>query len=635
MRHNVAPTQFAVWLLTWLWASAAVPASPDSAFSVAYTATGPDKNPDARGILSYFVSRLDARPGFDVTETPGLPVRATWNRPSRMANRLPLSVITVTFGPRTDWLVFLFDDALETVTLAARRPALQRNTAGIYLRTIPPGPDQVDRNAAIELASQFGNAYRDGVASEEAPRLQIEVEAHVVDTAAGGGLPTLEATPATDTGKADFTPGADEVDGFLALAFAAAFENGWRPTQASAESSLHLEVTRNILTYTVKARFADSGSETRLTKSGIKRESVYPYLRHLLTRLRAGAATAYDFAQLDMKPVDLVSMDARRVLVQQEGRLQAHDAFTGAKAWELRPSPTSKVLPAYAPYGTDGGEVRVMRLRPSLASVLVETGAETAFPRGAGGADHDWAFDGNAEGIVVSASERTLTCTSGEVVLWKVTGDLAWTCGPRIHGAMVIAGQRGGAILALSIEDGHTLWRTETKERLRGPLLFQDGLLIASSVEGSLLAYATADGARRWQADLGDGVFGAAWCDGQYLYAASRNRTLSKIALADGHVEKTHAWPVWLTGVRPIPGTRLIACALRDGTVEMLDDAALDTRRRLSLNTRLMEGILASPDFSGEWGTSNEFAPRGPCALVTDKEGFVFVIPADIGVDTP
>ena len=70
---------------------------------------------------------------------------------------------------------------------------------------------------------------------------------------------------------------------------------------------------------------------------------------------------------------------------------------------------------------------------------------------------------------------------------------------PLLAGERVYAAGNNGAVVALAVENGSTLWRTDTRTRLSGGPGLGDGLVVVGGTDGVVIALDAETGTERWR----------------------------------------------------------------------------------------------------------------------------------------
>jgi hypothetical protein len=124
--------------------------------------------------------------------------------------------------------------------------------------------------------------------------------------------------------------------------------------------------------------------------------------------------------------------------------------------------------------------------------------------------------------------------------------------------------------------------------------------------------------------------------------ATKRNQFLL-VDLTSGKIAQEVRWPTWLVSCLAIDveGKRALACTDLAGTVTLLSLPELKPLREIRLSAELSGPILLAPSIAHAWpleqiadkeeNLAAELevpAPRaGPALLVTDKAGFLYILP--------
>lgn len=579
-----------------------------SAEEVAFTVTalplGPDHKRETTDVgVKTFVSRLDGRDGFDAAEQA--PARSTlWDAcPQGVKADRWVSLVPACFGARTDWLAFAFDEAGRPL-LAVRRPAREWDTAGIYPENIPPGDKQIDRNAGIELAADFGTAWAAQAARPSRPDVALSV---AVD--ASGGDQALPLMPA-------------ELEGVRALATAAALQAGYRPGAGAPAAAWTLQVGKAPSGYHLTLEMKEGAGEPRRLVKRAAQDALYPYLVRMIRAMTGWSDVVSDFILTDPGATGLLGWQEDTLYLNGAGVMSAFPAASGLKAWTTPVEERGQPAFTWGPWSsTNGGPYRY---HPSI----VRVSREGEVGRGPSGADAlPWGFDFTADGGLVVAQELTLSAVDARkhTIRWSWTGSDELRGGPVVAGDRVLVGGLAGEMAALALADGRLLWRTTVAERLSGPLVRMGGLVAAPSVEGRLTAFRIDTGAIAWRAELGDTVIGRSALLPAGLVAGTRS---GRVVLVD---PSTGAIRASWEGGSPAAGCAASGGAVfwagRSGRAVVLGLPGLKPASDVNLGTRLAEGALVAAEAPLVWGSGEEFGKRGPVALAADEEGFVYVLP--------
>jgi hypothetical protein len=595
--HGVLPLMAAVL--------AGVVCAEETAFTVTALPLGPDLQRESTAVgIKAFVSRLDGRPGFSASlaKAPD-----KWDacpagvRPERWVSLAPVCI-----GARTDWLAFAFD-AEGRPLCAARRPARQYDTAGIYPDSIPPGDKQIDRNAGIEAAAELALAW--SAVDAARPRLRIDVSAGKADTEQS--LPMMPA----------------ELEGIRALAAAAALQaetpgagEPWTLSVVKSEGGYRLELNRPGLARGLSAR--------------VPREAVFPYLVRMIRSLSewqpgpAGTNTVADFMLIEPGGARIMGWNDGRAYFDIGGSVVRFSALEGLIDWTATVDPRYKPAFTWGP-GEAPGSGRPYSYRPAIAPI----GKNGEVGRGPSGSEAmPWGFAIlPADGLLVAQGPVLMRANSKtHATVWKWQGADRLTAGPLVSpGGLVLAGGLAGELAALNLADGSLAWKTSVPARLSGPMTWtrtEPARALVPSVEGTLFAVSADSGAVVWRADLGDTLAGGPLPTEAGLLAATRAGRVALLDPASGTILAS-----WETGAEAA-GCSVIgdkACwAGRRGRVAWLALPRLNVLKEAGLHALLNDGVATGEGVPFQWGTGDDIGLRGPAALVADEEGFVYVLPA-------
>lgn len=561
------------------------------------------------------------------------PARAAsrWNRrPDGAAPGSWISVVTAGFGTHAEAFVFMFDAPEDAARLLAHVP-YERVWNGLAATWvwIPP---------TTALAEVAAAAYRRNPAPNQRPIVgyRAKEQAAAADSAAvtpdPGDPATAGATPAP--GAATVT--ADEaLPPLEAMLCAALCANGLAPAWNARDQTLTLAAHFGFRASSLQLLRQGSGRPGRIVKDKASEEQYYGYLRRMVWNLLATEALApRDFLWLGPGPAQLLAASGTRVAALTGGSLAAHDPVTGQRAW---PPATAKSLSAtYAGGAADAVAARrLYRCSGGLAAVALDTGTEQALAAEAPSAP--WGFACQPTGLAVVARGQALTAWKAGTRLWRQEETAEITAGPLLAGDAVVFGTTTGVAVCRALDTGAEKWRRPAAERLRGEMVLVDGRILAFDQAGdSLLALNAADGARLWQQPLGDVLLKAPVPLGGKLLVATKGNRLALLEPATGQLLREVTWPTWLVDVLPVTrGDRtVIACTDIRRQLVFLDAASLDRRHGLALPARPSGSLLYVPAFPLAWGIEDATAAAGPAAdslpalLVSDVEGFLYVLPA-------
>ena len=577
-------------------------AAETNSFTVTALSLGSDANRETTpaGIQS-FISRLDGRAGF--AASPSSVPSARWDAcPDGVKPDRWVSLVPACFGTRTDWLAFAFDAAGHPL-FAVRRPARLSEPHVAYPESIPPGANQIDRNAGIELAADFGTAWAAG-SVQGRPGLALTVEAET-----NSGDEALPMMPA-------------EIEGLRAIAVAAALQAGCRPGTTPAAASAALKISKAPSAYGLALEWKDGTGQPRRLLKRASQDALYPYLVRMIRGLSGWGGAVSDFCLTDPGGVRVVGWRNDTAYLDLGEAMTAFSAANATVEWTA--TQDARYRPAYTMGPWGGTNPAPIQYHPAI----VRLGKNGEIGRGPSGADAlPWGFDSLPNGGFLVAQDLSIGASDPATFLfrWLWTGADRLQCGPLLADKRALVGGLSGEMVALNAADGTLLWRTQVVERLSGPLVRLGETVVAPSLEGVLTAFRIDTGTVVWRADLGDTLLGVAAPVPQGLVAATRSGRVALLDPATGAVRAS--WE----GGSPAVGCGAqeagVAWAGRNGRVVILKLPDLKPVRETALGTKLTDGALAVTDAPHVWGGGEEFGKRGPVALVADEEGFVYVLP--------
>jgi len=562
---------------------------------------------DPREGASAFVSRLDGRPGLAALEEKP-PRRAAWDDPPASGRpEARIALVAVHFGARTDWLAFGFEPLGEPV-LAVRRPARQYDTQGLYPENIPPGDRQIDRNAGIELAADFGQAW---TARAAATPTVTSVTLRVMDEE-GPDSPTL--APA-------------EREGLRALFAAAALRQGFQPQRGETDRTWILRAARQPDGYRLTLETGEPGERGFAIQAHAHRESLFGYLERLIRAATRWRGKGVLFMVLNPAGGRLVGWNDDRIFFDQNGTLEGWSVVEGQRIW-VRPKP-DRYTPLYGFLEVADGGALLFQYQPMFERLHFQTGVGTRGP--AVSATWPWGLAFAPDDRLVAADGRELKAVwrKRNETLWTVRSPVDWSAGPLVHEGIVWAGHEAGELGAWRLADGSPLWRTTEVGRWRGPMRLEKDRLIAASIEGRLIALRPGDGAVLWRTDMADTLLiGGLGPTGEGdLVVADRS---GRVAVLDG---AKGVWKAeWIAG-EPAAGFAVVtadrvAWSGRRGRVVWLSLPNLRPVGEVSLETSLRDGLLIAAEAPTEWPASDRLTvERRTLILATDDEGFVYGLP--------
>ncbi len=592
---------------------------PGMSFEVSYHVLGPaaDRTKD---FTRYFVSRMDARPGFSVKVFSGKQGDAWDKPPAGVEPGSWISLVQVAFGDRDDWLALVFDGPSGAMAYAGRRPAQRRIIPdGMYIEQLPPGPDQVDRNSVIELAGDFFYEYPAWKKQGARPALHVELRRQKSDQGHEDGANLMKGGSEMDDSMS-----VPEFEGLRALALAAVCRAGWSPTTAQSDHSLELSVSRQVLRYTVQASFISPKGKQEITKDGLPHDELYESFVRLFADLIPTRSKGVDFASVDMWPVRPVWVENNLLAVEQGDSLMGFNMETGERKWALS-SPIRQHY-RFAACHQSNTTNRVFITAPRMAPVNIADGKRMGSIRGLDPVSYPWGFALSLSGTMVTASENLLAMYDKEDKLWEHSGPMEWAAGPCVNGERVFAGNLNGRVVALNAADGKLLWSAALNERLYGLMAVAEGVIALVSREGVMFALSETDGKTLWTLPLGDLAIDGPYCTPHGFFVASGNSRLWLINPVSGKVVATSEWSVPLLSAMPLVDKPGYVCSDAMGRVAFLNATDLAVVRQVELRAPLTLGLLPVGDMFFKWGARDEFAPRGPAVIVGDENGFLHLL---------
>ncbi len=582
-------------------------AEEPAAFRVSLFSVGAEvAQRDLRAGAAAFISRLDGRSGFAAREEKSLP-RALWDDPLPEGKpQEKIALVAVHFGARTDWLAFGFNAAGDPA-VAVRRPARQYDTQGIYPENIPPGDRQIDRNAGIELAADFGRAWSNRLLSGTV------------------GCPvSLRMGEAENLEGMSLTPA--EREGMRALFVAAALRQGFQPVRGQAEQDLTLRGARLPEGYRLALEMRDGRGAVRRVAARAHRESLFGYLERMLRAAIQWGDERILFMALNPAGGDLLGWREDRIYLDQNGALECWSVVEGVRRWE-RPKP-ERYRPRYGfRVEADGGAL-LFQYQPSYERIHIETGVGS---RGSAASGlWPWSVARGREDQVFVAEGETLKAIGGKrnETVWSARGAGEWTAGPTVRDGWVWAGNEAGEMVCWRESDGHEVWRALESARWIGPLFLDGDLLIGTSREGVLMAFGAREGERRWRVQAPDTLLaGGLYGVGGSLLAADRSGWVGRLEVATG------SWTAeWRAG-EPAAGFAVVSDSLavwtgRRGRLVLLRLPETAPLREMHFGALLRDGLLIAREAPAEWQTGDPLTvERGTLVLTADDEGFVYALP--------
>jgi len=439
-----------------------------------------------------------------------------------------VSVVTVGFGSRAEAYAFQFNGPNRTTKLIAHVPHRKRPALGGERWFSPFG----------NLLDAFRLGHAAALKAAPLPPLQLEV---VLTNPKGGG-----------NGGADeaLTLAPDRVlPPMQVIVTAAACSAGWAPTTQKADTRARVEVRVLDLACAFKVTFVRDGKETVLTRDRVPWEEYHDQLTLLLS-LPASRPNVTDFARPSPESVELLAVEANRIICLVDGELAALDTATGAEAWRLR-IPQSKTgarrVEHYAARRDAGGKLRLFRSSTSLAEIAVADGVITPLTPAPA-----TAFDvgTNGDTAVVQGAKLSLVNRTKEV--WATTEPEPIVAGPRLEADRVLVGTGRGELVAFARTDHRELWRVPLGKRLWGITAAGTLRLVFSAEDETLLAVDPKDGSVKWRFTAGDTLVQPPFeHDGAVIVVTKQNRIV-RLNPETGAVAAEVVWPTWVVAVEPL-----------------------------------------------------------------------------------
>ena len=512
-----------------------------------------------------------------------------------------LALTAVRLDNHLELLLFRPRAASGCVDLVGRQPATMNTHGTPVIHTGPQtGPGQDMRWAATYLAMEAAAALAGPDAT--AARSLVRV--------------------AVDPGDA---PGSEKNSECMALAFAAAARAGLRPTLADQPARLTASLTRPGAMNRLRVTFDDGARRRTVECAYVPNEGTLDALAAAIHAAVFWKAPVAHMAFVSPAPATVFGVRGGAVLVESGERVAALDVVEGTLAW-LTPPDTYHNL-SYAGRPGRSGTI-VYQYTPFLDEVSFSGGRSTQIMRAR--ASFPWSFNLSRDGRCVAVAEGPKLALQEEGrALWARDGAGRWTAGPLLTGDAVFAAEEGGRVVCFTRDAaGREKWRSETGERLYGPLTLIGGRLFAASQEGELVALSASDGRPAWKARLDDRVVGVPVRAGDGIAAASGSGGVRLFDAASG--EQRKEWKprgaISHFGCSASGGGRLV-CADLSGVVTVL---AGDLRVIDSLSVPGGIGVMIVaplPRAGGAGGLSAE----DDGIIIADRNGVVTVVPIAAG----
>jgi len=441
-----------------------------------------------------------------------------------------VSVVTVGFGSRAEAYAFQFSGPNRTAKLLDHVPHRKHLVNGAE-RWFPPFTNLLDG---------FRIAYPAAQKAPPLPALQVEVVLSNPKGAAGNGGADEALTLAPEK----------VLPPMKAIVTAAACAAGWAPTKQKADAQARVEVKVLDQACGFRVTFTRDGKETVYSRDRVPWEEYHDQLALLLS-LPASRPNVVDFVRPSPESVELLGVDANRIICLVDDELTALDTATGAEVWRLR-IPQSKTgakrVERYTARRDAAGKLRLFRTSTSLAEIAIADGiisplaptAATAFDVG-----------GNGETALVQGAKLSLVGRGKEV--WATTEPEPIVAGPRLEADRVLVGTSRGELVAFSRADKRELWRVPVGKRLWGPITSAGTLrLVFSAEDETLFAVDPKDGTVKWKFASGDALVQPPFeHDGSVVVVTKENR-IARLNPATGEVTVEARWPTWVVAVEPL-----------------------------------------------------------------------------------
>lgn len=582
-----------------------------SSFTVAYynMTEGTDGEKPAT-----FVASIDATPGLaaELAKARG----ASWREPAGDPASA-ISLVKIKTGQQCDFFAFRFADSAGTVAYAGRRPSRVRDVK--YYYSVPPGPDQIPENAIRECATDFIFRHSNETARVR-PLLQIAIEPW--DEAAG-------AAPDAEAGSAPVRPEIAEV-----MAFAAAYEAGWRPTTAKADTAVRLAQREEMgLFYATRAR-TEAGA-VLWTRRNIPKETIYANLVRLFYRLK-NPALIREAAAFGSHAAEALAWTGGTVILADETGLKAVETASGRALWQV--DVTEKEKPLYAVFPNPDDTFSLCRFDGPIVRFDPTSGARRVLA--SVGAASAGQFDVTPEGDVALSETGQLSVYRNNALVWTV-GGMAPSAGPVWGGGRLFAMDGGGALVSLDPDAKRETWRIPLADPAGARLYFRGGLLLAAT-DRNVRAVDPVTGKLLWTYEAGDRlVSGPDVRDGRVTLAV-KNNNLVVLNAGNGAVAASRPWPTWITGMRVFSagGKAVVACTDLRQRLTVLKAGDLAVLAEVDFPRELKGAVLAGRAVPAAWklAASAEaedmaselatFSAGGEAALLCqDRDGFLYATP--------
>lgn len=590
--------------------------------------------------------RLDARDGIAAVAD----AHTEWNGPPRNANpEAWLSVVLVEVGGNLDLLALRWGKD-GSVASAARRPALERPYAGVFPFAIPPGPQQIPRNAAIELAAQTGRSLsQESRPAPARPPLAIAIKAHEPEEAATGGIEGVAEGPQDEGSDGSFAKLHDRtVEAASVLALAAAWEAGWRPSlkEKTAGDRATLTLVGRTQALDIQCKAVVSRVESQHALHRVPEGEFYPYLLRLFRKLKEWGPQVQEFAKVTpprhrMRPLPPGQADGYQVLAWHEGILAI---LTEGE----QPKLTGLNVATGQPKWTVAEEAEYVSLTgPENRPILICTGRKIGLSRVvfADGSIEEVLKPAGDGRLAIDFEARDAVFVKGRGIVAYVAGTKAWEASTPLPVGMdslltrshVVVGSDDQVVRCYARPSGALRWTRLLEGRPATGSALPDDALVIGTQEGGLYALAESDGAVRWKRDLADGLLQPPCLTGEKLLVVDGSGTIGLLEPSTGKSVAERRLTGRLVGATPAPeGAKAIAVAERAGRVTLLAGPTLETISEVALQARLHRPPLAARNVPSAWcAATPEDLEAGIVSehvesafLVIDEDGFVYVLPS-------
>jgi len=267
----------------------------------------------------------------------------------------------------------------------------------------------------------------------------------------------------------------------------------------------------------------------------------------------------------------------------------------------------------------------------------------------AAGGVSDFAQLGEGEVTLLAIRDDRLACLVGrELSVFDLqTGKRLWTTEPTVkpprynppHQYSVIDEETSPRLVRHRGAWQEYDWETGKAKAIDPPATSPSRYEFSSEQGESLAAVDPATGDPQWKTPLGDVLLLPPQPIGEQLLVATKGNQLLLLSATTGKIERQRQWPTWLVSVRVI-GDR-VACTDLAGDLTLLSLPDLQTQRIVKLGSEPVGPILYSPQLAHRWPTPVSASAKedllaeikagpsksGPVLLITDRDGFVQIVP--------